>query len=242
VITSGCQVVTRVTVTEHAAGDGQVSVSVTLDHQAADQVPGLAGRLHVADLRKAGWVVVGPTPTADGGQSISASHAFADSRAEQAVMAEVSGEAGPFHGLTVQRRRSLLKTRTEVSGPVDLRRGVDALADPALAARLGVPSLAAALSALHAAGGTTPDLRVEVVARLPGRANRTWTVPLGQTTVIIASSEQWNLPNVILAAVSVLAALGFLVLVVARLLGAGRGEWEIGRRRADHWSPPRRRR
>jgi hypothetical protein len=232
---SSCQAVARVTVAERAAGDGTVSVSLALDKAAAAQFADLGPRLRLDDLRKAGWAVTGPATAPDGSATVTVSRAFRDAAGARALLAQVSGPSGPLSGLRVEHHHSPFTTRSGIQGNVDLRLGADAFADPRLSQQLGVPSLSKALSTLHQAGGADPGLRLELAARLPGRS-KVWSVPLGQTLAVSASSRQLNKVNVGLAVVAGLCLLGLAAAGLHRL-GFG------GQRRRDSWTiaTPRRR-
>ena len=237
--TTACQAVTRVTVTAGPAGDGTVSVSLALDNAAASQFSNLAGQLRLDDLRRAGWTVGSPPRAPDGSETVTVSERFRDPAGAAALLAQLSGPTGPFHALRLTRHHSLFSTHTSVSGSVDLRTGVDAFADTRLVQQLGVPSISAALAALHQGGAADPGLRIEVAAHLPGHTQANtrvsagtavWTAPLGGTLTLTATASQRNWPNVGFALVCVLCLLG-LVAVGASRMGVGRR-----RIRRDNWS------
>jgi hypothetical protein len=238
-VTTSCQAVTRVTVTEGAAGDGTVSVSLSLDKAAAAQFANLVGQLHLDDLRRAGWTVASPPPRADGSEDVTVTHRFADSKGAEALLAQVGGASGPLHGLQLTRHRSLFTTRTAVSGTVDLRAGADAFADASLDRQLGVPSLSAALAELHQHGSADPGLRLELAAHLPGHLSANaparsgtavWAAPLGSTVTVSATATARNWANLGLALLAGLCLLGLLAVGVLRVAFEGR------RHRRDDWS------
>jgi len=236
-----------VTVDARPAGDGTVSVVLTLDRQAAAQFSSLAAALKVDDLRRAGWMVVGPTAAPDGTVTVRASRRFANPAGAQALLVQVSGAAGPLRGLHLIRRRTFGSTRTELAGTVDLRSGVEGFGDPKLATELGLPSLSAGLAALHQQGAADPALRVEVAARLPGKLSHAnaarvtggtavWTPALGSQLAVDAVASERNSVNLVLAAIAVLAMLGLIVVVVRRRFSFGISGIRLGRRRRhDTW-------
>ena len=233
---SSCHAVTRLTIAERAAGDGTVSVSLALDKAAASQFGDLAHQLRLDDLRRAGWAVSGPLAGPDGSETVTASRSFRDAAGARALLAEVSGPLGPLAGLRIEHRRSPFTTRSGLRGNVDLRAGADAFADPQLAQQLGVPSVARALAALRQAGGADPGLRLELVARLPGRT-KVWSATLGQTLAVSASASQLNTVNVGLAAVAAVCVLALAVVGLHRLgLGLGLEGRRGRRRRRDSWT------
>src|SRR5438876_10681107 len=106
-ITSGaCQVTTVVGVDARADGSGTVSVAVGLDHDAVSRAGGLRERLRVADLRRAGWKLRGPTRERDGYTWIRASHAFSGLNELPPLVAQVAGAGGPLRDFRLSRRRS----------------------------------------------------------------------------------------------------------------------------------------
>jgi hypothetical protein len=231
---SSCQAVARVTVAQRAAGDGIVSVRLTLDRAAAAQFPNLAQQLRLGDLQRAGWTISGPETSSDGSSEVTVSRPFADAAGAQVLLREV---AAPLGGLRLERKRSVLWTRTAVVGTVDLRAGADALADPQLAAQLGSPSLSSALAALHQAGGADPGLRLELATALPGQT-KVWPAALGQTLTVTARARALNGTNAALLAVALLSVLALGAVALHRLgFGRRRGH------RHDSWTiatPPRR--
>jgi hypothetical protein len=239
-LTAGCQATARVTVHVKAGGDGDIAVSLTLDRQAAAQFPDLPAQLKLADLRNVGWTVSGPVTASDGTETVTADHRFRDAAGATAVVDELSGPAGPFHSLRIQTRHGFVTTRTRLTGTVDLRRGVDAFADPNLGTQLGVPSLAQGLAVLHH-GGETAGLTLELAARLPGHASHTaWALPLGKLTAVSADATSRNWLNLAFAAVGVVALLGLLVVGLHRIglrFGLGEDRWErrARRHRKDTW-------
>lgn len=198
---------------------------VTLDRAAAAQVPDLAGHLRVEDLRAAGWEVEGPAPTAGGGARLRASKPFSSAAGATRAIEELGA---PLRGLRFSRDRSVWRTRSSLRGTVDLSDGLDAFSDPALTERLGGPGLGLDPAELERdLGRPAADVfGFEVVARLPGQiesnapATRAgapaWPVRLGETVSVSASSEAWNVVNVALVAVSVLAGLALVVVLVRR--------------------------
>lgn len=229
----GCRADLSVEVAAGAGGGGEVRATVTLDREAAAQVPDLARQLRVEDLERAGWVVDGPGPDEgrDGGVTLRASKRFRSPTGAARAVGELSGVGGPFSTLRLTRDRSLWKTRTALRGTVDLSTGLDAFGDPALAERLGGPGLGLDRAAVERELGKplTEVLAVELVGRLPGQvtsnANATragapvWPVVLGGTTAVSASSEAWNVSTLAFAGLALLSGI-VLLAVLARRLGS----------------------
>jgi hypothetical protein len=226
-----CQVTTSVGVNARSNGSGEVRAVVTLDKDAAGQVPDLGSKLRVADLRAAGWRVDGPKPTAAGGLTVSARKAFATPAEAAVVIGQLSGPSGPFQDFAMRRTRSFAKTRLAFRGTVDLSKGLASFSDPALRSRLGGTDLGFDPAQLQSRLGQALArvFPVKVSVRLPGQVasnaplragnGAQWSPAFGEHVTLVASSEQWNAGNLAAAAVSVAAALalaGWLVAVNMR--------------------------
>jgi hypothetical protein len=181
----GCRLDATVTVHAEPEGSGHVEVTVVLDRAAAERVPDL--RIHTADLTGAGWEVRGPTPTEGGGRVVVARRPFRSPAEAERVLAEVTGGA-VLRDFQLERDRSLLETRTLLTGVIDLREGVAAFSDAALAERLGGLPLGvdpAQLAPLDEA------LRVAVVGELPGGTARFEARP-GEQVHVALDVDDWN--------------------------------------------------
>lgn len=227
-VLAGCRVDVAVDVEAAASGGGRVRATVTLDADAAAQVPDLAEQLRVADLAAAGWKVEGPSPAGGGGVTLRATKRFTEVAEAQRAMEDLGGRGGPFRSLRLTRERTFWKTRTTLRGAVDLSAGLDAFGDDTLRQRLGGPNLGLDPAAVERElGRPLADLfKFEIVAGLPGAfesnapATRgdaaVWPVRLGQTVPVTAGSEAWNVVNIGAAAVSLLAAAALVVVLVRR--------------------------
>lgn len=223
-ILAGCRASAQAVVAISGSGRGSITVSVTLDREAAARIGNLNDALRVSDLERAGWVVVPSTTAADGSVTASVRHPFAN----PAQASSLLGTLGPVH-LSAFRRHGLLSSTVGITGDVDLRAGVDAFGDPALDRALGVPSLAATLAQLQANGAAAPDVSLTVAARLPARSV-TWTIPLGQQLPISAAASSRN----------IVAAEWFLAAIVLVIGSAATATMQLVRRRHgrhhDHWT------
>jgi len=241
---SGCQAVARVTVKAGPAGDGTVTVTLTMDREASAAAGDLTHQLKIADLRRAGWNVTFAPPAPDGAQTVTLTKPFRNSAGASTLFVQLTGPTGPLHSLRLQRHRTFGTTRTGLTGTVDLKAGVDAFADPTLAGQLGLTSLSAGLAQLHQSGAADPGLQVQVAATLPGgvsaapgahvtHGTAVWTVPLGQSVLVDATARQRNWVNLILAGICVASLLGLALIgfvrTVAPRLGPGFGH------RRDRW-------
>jgi hypothetical protein len=213
----GCRVTLSAGVEVGRDGTGVVRAGLGLDDDALAQLGDPATRLRVADLREAGWRVVGPAREADGLTWVRLSKPFRSAEEATEVAAELSGPEGPFRAFRVERSGGLVRATTRFSGVVDLRAGLPGLADPEVVALLG-DDLDLDLEGLRARFGPALDeaVRVEVAADLPG-VERVWRGVLGEEVVLSAEARTWNLGLVLPAAAAlVLAAAAVLVLAAAR--------------------------
>lgn len=214
---AGCQVQVDVTVEAGHDGGGLVSVVVGLDAEALAQVPDLKSELRTRDLARAGWRVEGPTATAGGGAELRASRRFATPAGASAALRELSGPSGPFSGLRLEQKRSVLRSTTTLSGRVDLTAGLAAFSDPVLQERLGGLPLGVEPAALEAELGRplADVVRFAVTARLPGRT-ATVEPRLGETVNVSVPARQVQLRRALAAGLSVSAAAALLVVLVVR--------------------------
>lgn len=223
-----CRADLAVEIGQGTSGAGRLRATLTLDAEAAAQVPDLAGQLRVDDLEQAGWKVDGPSKQAGGGLRLRVEKGFSSAAGAGRAIEELSGAGGPFSSLRLTTHRSLWKTTTSLAGTVDLRAGLGAFGDPELAKALGSPTLGLDPAALERQLGRplSDVVGVEVVGRLPGTvtSNATttrdgapaWPVALGATTAVSASSEAWNVRTLALAGAAVLCLLVLLVVLVWR--------------------------
>jgi hypothetical protein len=222
---SACQASIQVGVDVRQNGSGSVTVTATLDQQAAVYAPDV----QTSDLVKSGWKVVGPTPAAGGGVTFTASKAFADPAQAKVVVSQLSGPTGPFRDLAIGSRHSFFRTTTTFQGTVDLSCGLNCFSDPQLQQALGGSSdLGINASALQADAGVILDrlFQFEIAARLPGPVQSNapsqvgngavWKATLGQTAVLMAQSRSWNVTHIALVAMGgLLVLLGVVVAIVA---------------------------
>jgi hypothetical protein len=165
---SACQATVRIGIVVGPKGAGTVSVTASLDHDAAAAVPDLAQTLRTADLRQAGWRIDGPSPVPGGGMTVVVTKAFSTPAEAVQVLGELSGPTGPFRDLNLVRDTSLLGTTTTFTGTVDLTCGLACFGDPQLQQTLGA-NLGLDPTKLQQAGiDPAQILTFEVGVRLPG--------------------------------------------------------------------------
>lgn len=221
----GCRVGVSVEVETAAGGGGHVRATVTLDAEAARQVPDLAHQLRVDDLEAAGWEVDGPTAAPGGGASVTASKPFATSRGAARALRELGGG---FAGLRLRVDRSFWRTTSALEGEVDLSAGLAAFGDEDLAALVGNQTLGLDPPAVERELGRplAEVLEVELVADLAGRmdadapearaGDAVWPVPLGTTVAVRAEAERWNSSSLAMGAVALASGLMLVGVLIRR--------------------------
>jgi hypothetical protein len=215
---AGCKVETTVDVDVDADGTGRVRAEVALDRDAARQVPDLAKQLRVDDLRAAGWQVDDPRKAAGGGVAVAAVKRFRTPAEAAQAIEELSGPTGPFRDFELQRDRSFLKTKTALTGTVDLRGGVEGFGDDTLRERLGGSALGVDPAELEQRLGT-PLAEVflfDVAVHLPGHDAVEWRPRLGERLEVRARAERWNVRNIGSGAVSLGTAVALVVVLLRR--------------------------
>ena len=237
---SACQATVQVGIDARSDGSGTVSVTVLLDHDAAQAIPDLGQELRVADLQKDGWKIDGPSPAPGNGVQMKATKPFRTPAEAVRALGELSGTGagtGPFAGLRIQQHHAFLSTRTFLTGTIDLKCGVQCFGDAGLQ-QAGRTALGIDPAELQARTGTVLDqvFHFEVGARLPGSLQSTngtvqpgagiqWQPKLGGTIILTASSKTWNTARLKQLGVSLLAALALVGLLIFRLVR----RWRKGR-------------
>jgi hypothetical protein len=214
VLGTGCRVDVAVGVQVERDGTGQVTASVLFDQAAAAHLVEGADRLRVDDLEAAGWRVEGPVARSGGGQEVRAVKEFDSPAAATRAVEELTGPAGPFRSFRVTQERSFLKTRTALTGTVDLSGGLDGFADPALRQQLAAAGADFATIERQLAEPAAQAFRFQVRSELPGQA-RSWAPALGQVVEVSTSVESWNRTRIAFLVVAVGSAVA-LVAVLAR--------------------------
>lgn len=186
-----------------------------------EQVPDLAEQLRLEDLKTAGWTIEGPAPAPGGRTEVRAERDFASPAEATRLLQELSGPSGPFGSLRLTRDRSLLQTRTSLTGAVDLAGGLAAFSDEVLKEKLGGLPLGVDLAQLEAElGKPLADVfGFRLTTDLPGEAEgpTQWTIRLGETTPVDVVAEKWNLTTLAAGTTSIAAGLALLAILVRRV-------------------------
>lgn len=232
---SACRVDTTVDLRVEADGSGTVTVTAIADSAVVEAAPGLADDLRFDDAVAAGWQVLGPSVTDDGGLKVEISHPFQTVEQANALLASVSGANGPLHEVAVTRSATDTLVTTGLTGALRIDGGLSAFADPDLLAAVGATPYADAIAAaqLQPAQAATVTVRVALPGRLAAAdpqataegGAQTWVVPLDGTSFTLSStatqalgdpSSVWGtIADVSLVALVlwVIAAVAFVVFV-----------------------------
>lgn len=241
---ASCRADVTVSVAVDDEGAGVVDVQVILDGEAVDRLDGVED-LRIDDLVDAGWDVREPVEVDDGGLRFEASKPFADPAELSTILTEISGPAGPYAqlGLTVDRSFGTSDLRFE--GVLDGSVGVEAFADPGVAAALDGLPFGTDLAALEAELGVPPGslVHLNLVVALPGEITESagadvstggsdalgdaggddtlrWTTDLAASAPVpvLAASEVTRWMPFVLAAVAIGLGIVAVLLLIARLI------------------------
>lgn len=229
VVGAGCRVDTEVAVTVDPDGGGTVTVAVTLDPEAAAEMPDLGQSLLVEDLEATGWTVRGPDRRPGGGARVVATRRFANPGQLDDVVGQLTVDGGPIRDFRLTRDHSFGATRYRIEGIVDLSGGLDSFGDEALRDTLGGQMLGRSPEELAAELGVPPEeaFRFRVRVRLPGSVEHNagdgdgdgqaavWSPELGEEPLTIEASSTRRQPEAwLFAGAAAVAALGFLATLV----------------------------
>ncbi len=199
---AACKVDTRVDVAVQPDGTGTITLTAVADAELVQKTPGLAEDLRFDDVTAAGWAVDGPTPTADGGLTVSVAHPFATVEEATALLQSLNGPDGPLHGVAIGRTVTADDITTTLSGTISVSNGLDAFADPDVLAAIGGSPYAADLASSNlrpadavtftfAADlpGTVTNSSVATGTVTSGETGSVWSVPLDGTTADLATTS-----------------------------------------------------
>ncbi len=181
---------TTVEVTTDRTGAGTVTVTINTDAEVARAAPDLPTDLRVADLKSAGWLVDGPSARADGGLALVLHRPVTTPEETSAVLAQLSGPDGPFHGLTLTQERSFANITTTLNGTIEVRSGLSAFVDSKVVQLLGGAPYAQTLAERNLALNDVVDLRL--IATAPGTIRSTdgvTSAPVGAGTDTVSTVE-----------------------------------------------------
>jgi hypothetical protein len=248
-IGTGCRVDVTVDVSMEQDGSGTLDVVLVADAEVVSQAGGLEDDLRFDDLVDAGWEVVDPLPTEDGGLQLTLTHAFAAPEELTALLASLNGTDGPFKTVSFRRTASTSDIAFTITGTGRVDAGLASFADADLVAAVGATPYAedVAIAGLSQSEAVVLTLRVD----LPGDTERTtgtetdgtisWVIPLDSRPIDLATATSLGLDGgggwSIAASVLQVLFVGWLVVagVVLAYVGLARrrrGSSSVAGRRA----------
>jgi hypothetical protein len=219
---AGCKVDTTVTIAVNDDGSGFVRINVALDAEAVQNAEAGGGRLEervrLADLDAAGWRISPWKRAQDGSATLSLRKNFSDAEDVAGIFEEVNGNDGPLRGVTLERDRSILSTRYELTGVADLSQLTAAVAaDPELAAQLSGQRVDLTLIEQQLSQEIRDAFRLRIRLDSPG-GDKEFTPEPGKKMSLSTSTTQFDTTRVLLLlGAVVLGALGIVLLVRGEL-------------------------
>lgn len=228
-VVAGCRTEVVVGVDVRPDGSGTVTVTASLDAEAATQL-GDPAQLSFQDLATAGWTAEPAEEVDGGGLRIRVRRRFASPDELASVLAEVGGRDGVFRDVGLDVTDALASTDYRFRADIRVTGDPAQFGDPDLTAALGGLALGRTPEELAALGTADADAATLTLSvRLPGDAPDTngtlrsgraeWTVPLTGGTATSedarsASSVAKGRTRALLGAAAVLLVLALVVLVV----------------------------
>lgn len=196
IVLSSCRVDSDITLAVKPNGTGEISVVITADKDIVAKAPGLKADIRTDDLVAAGWKVVGPADTKDGGITITLTHDFMGPAEATTLLGQINGTRGPLHEMVITRTGKDTNSTYTLAGRLEVNGGLNAFADDATLNLLGGAPYAADV---QAAGLDLGDaVGITFTAILPGKVNATtgqtadgvisWRVPMDGTPTNLATS------------------------------------------------------
>lgn len=196
VVLSSCRVDSNITLAVKPNGSGNISVVITADKDIVAKANGLKADIRTDDLVAAGWKVVGPTDTNDGGLTITLTHDFMGPAEATTLLGQISGTRGPLHEMVITRTGKDTNSTYTLAGRLEVNGGLQAFADDATLNLLGSAPYAADVQAAGLDLGDAVGITFNAI--LPGEVNNTtgqaangvisWRVPMDGTPTSLATS------------------------------------------------------
>lgn len=143
---TACRVDVGVIVDMTENGSGVLTVTITVDDQVMAAAPEIAADVRLDDLQAAGWTTEAVT-TVDGGARLVLQRPFDTPEQATTLLAGLNGPNGPFQAVALQRDASRSAVEHRLTGRLQVDRGLEAFADPALLSAVGADPWAAEIAA-----------------------------------------------------------------------------------------------
>lgn len=236
VVATACRLDVSTTVDVAQNGSGRITLVAVADAELVQRAPELKEGIAADDLRTRGWTVGTPTPLPDGGVQVIIERSFATPAEATELLAGLSGEAGPFHDLTLTRSGSIAASTFDVTGELRVDGGLAAFADAEIVELVGSVPFDDILTTQERTLADTMSL--SLATRLPGDVSSTsgavdenlvrWDVPLdGSSVAVQAQSRNFDVGALLGRIIAIVA----FVALVAWLIGMAVVTVRIVRRR-----------
>jgi hypothetical protein len=196
IVLASCRVDLDITLAVQPNGTGEISVVITADKDIVAKAPGLKADVRTGDLVAAGWKVLGPTDTKDGGLTITLTHEFLGPAEATTLLGQISGTRGPLHEMVITRTGKDTNSTYTLAGRLEVNGGLSAFADDATLNLLGEAPYAADVQTAGLDLGDAVGITFNAI--LPGTVNSTtgqtadgvisWRVPMDGTPTSLATS------------------------------------------------------
>ena len=171
VLLGACRVDSVVTLNVEPNGSGTLAVVTTVDAEVVARVPNIAENLSFEDAKNAGWKVSEVGTTEAGGLQVRVSHSFNNEEEATALLAQLSGEFGPFKNFSLIREGKDTDSTWTLNGNLEVNGGLNAFADQSLLDLIGGTPYAQALAESNQDVGQAVSILFQ--AKLPGTVTTT---------------------------------------------------------------------
>jgi hypothetical protein len=240
---AGCQLDVVAEVVVDPDGTGIITVTAEADAELVSEVPTLAEELVLDDIAEAGWVIDGPTATADGGLLLVLTHDF-EGKDEATNLLRSLGP--PFNDPVIGRGQDGDSATNTARANLGLPDGFAAFADDDLVSTVGDVPFASRFEA--ASADPENSMNATLVVTLPGElvdaetnaevlddGRLQWTIPMDGTILEAAArSEQapsaggvWARP---VATVSLIVLIGWVAFMCLFIGYVTLARWRRARR------------
>jgi hypothetical protein len=195
---SACRVDTVVSLNVDPDGSGVLAVVATADAEVMASAPNLVDDLNFDAAKEAGWKVSDVETLDSGSAQVRVSHSFTTPEEATQLMAQLSGEFGPFKDLALARSGKETDSTWALTGTAQITGGLRAFGDSALLDLIGGAPYEAAVREQNLDIGQAASMAFKV--RLPGVIESTtgvddagliqWTVPFDGSSQQIAATTQ----------------------------------------------------
>jgi hypothetical protein len=217
-VLSACRTDAKISLRSDKAGAGLVAVDLSLDRDATIGLGAGESRLLTKDLSAGGWAVGGVVPADSGGSTIHAEKPFSNVQEANAILRELTGPTGPLSSVKLVRKKTIAGVELELSGTVDLSKGLGSFGDDQLKALTGSSSklgIDDAEVARQAGTDLKSAFHFVLSAELLEMSNR-WDVALGEQKPVSLKASRFAYETLVGLAAVVVAFIGLVLLLASR--------------------------